>query len=65
MTGERKHTTTAYVTFVAVDEHTKMPKPVPPLILKTAGERRRYREAADRRKTRLALRYGTDSRRRK
>jgi acyl-CoA hydrolase len=65
MTGERKHTTTAYVTFVAVDEHTKMPKPVPPLILKTAGERRRYREAAERRKTRLALRYGTDSRRRK
>jgi acyl-CoA hydrolase len=46
------------VTFVAVDEHTKMPKPVPPLILKTAGERRRYREAAERRKTRLALRYG-------
>ena len=63
MTGERKHTTTAYVTFVAVDEHTRMPKPVPPLILKTAGERRRYREAAERRKTRLALRYGTDSRR--
>jgi len=63
MTGERKHTTTAYVTFVAVDEQTKMPKPVPPLILRTAGERRRYREAAERRKTRLALRYGTDSRR--
>jgi len=62
MTGERKHTTTAYVTFVAVDEHTRMPKPAPPLILKTAGERRRYREAAERRKTRLALRYGTDSR---
>src|ERR1700676_1919969 len=58
MTGERRHTTTAYVTFVAVDEHTKMPRPVPPLILKTAGERRRYREAAERRKTRLALRYG-------
>src|SRR3979490_1847605 len=63
MTGERKHTTTAYVTFVAVDEHTRMPKPVPPLILKTAGERRRHRGAAGRRRTRLALRYGTDSRR--
>src|SRR6202011_6157820 len=63
MSGERKHTTTAYVTFVAVDEHTKMLKPAPPLILKTEGERRRYREAAERRKTRLALRYGTDSRR--
>ena len=58
MTGERKHTTTAYVTFVAIDEHTKKPKLVPPLILKTAEERRRFREAAERRKTRLALRYG-------
>ena len=58
MTGERKHTTTAYVTFVAIDEHTKKPKVVAPLILKTAGERRRFREAAERRKTRLALRYG-------
>lgn len=65
MTGERKHTTTAYVTFVAVDEHTRKPKPAPPLILKTAEERCRYEEAAERRKTRLALRYGTDSRKRK
>jgi acyl-CoA hydrolase len=65
MTGERKHTTTAYVTFVAVDEHTRMPKPAPPLILKTAEERRRFEEAAERRKTRLALRYGTDSGKRK
>jgi acyl-CoA hydrolase len=63
MTGERKHTTTAYVTFVAVDEYTRLPKPVAPLILKTAEERRRFNEAAERRKTRLALRYGTDSRR--
>jgi acyl-CoA hydrolase len=61
MTGERKHTTTAYVTFVAVDEHTRLPKLVPPLVVKTAGERRRYREAAERRKTRLALRYGKNS----
>ncbi len=58
LTGERKHTTTAYVTFVAIDEHTRKPKLVPPLILKTAEERRRFREAAERRKTRLALRYG-------
>jgi len=65
MTGERKHTTTAFVTFVAIDEHTGRPKPVPSLILKTAEERRRFRAAAERRKTRLALRYGTDSRKRK
>jgi acyl-CoA hydrolase len=58
LTGERKHTTTAYVTFVAIDEHTRRPKPVPPLILKTADERRRYREAAARRKVRLEFRYG-------
>src|SRR5499433_3341406 len=36
ISGERKHTTTAYVTFVALDEFTKQPKMVPPLILKTA-----------------------------
>jgi len=56
LTGERKHTSSAYVTFVAVDENGR-PKPVPPLILKTAEDRRRYREAATRRRTRLAQRY--------
>ena len=58
MTGERKHTTTAFVTFVAIDQDTRKPKMVPPLILKTAAERRRWREAGERRKVRLALRYG-------
>ena len=58
LTGERKHTTTAYVTFVAIDERTQRPKPVPPLIVRTAEEKRRYREAAMRRKLRLAHRFG-------
>ena len=58
MTGERKHTTSAYVTFVAIDENTNLPKRVAPLIVKTAEERRRFREAAKRREVRLALRYG-------
>ncbi len=58
LTGERKQTTTAYVTFVAIDEITRCPKAVPPLIVKTAEEKRRYREAAQRRKVRLELRYG-------
>ena len=58
LTGERKHTTTAYVTFVAIDEYTKQPKTVRPLLLKTAEEKRRFREAAERRKTRLRLRFG-------
>ena len=57
LTGERKHTTSAYVTFVAIDEKTLKPKAVRPLIVKTLEEKRRYEEAAERRKTRLALRY--------
>lgn len=57
LTGERKHTTTAYVTFVALDAATQAPNPVPPLILKTAEEKRRWREAGERRKVRLAMRY--------
>jgi len=58
LTGQRKQTTTAYVTFVAIDEYTKQPKTVRPLLLKTAEEKRRFREAAERRKTRLRLRFG-------
>lgn len=57
LTGERKHTTTAYVTFVALDSVTRQPRLVPPLILKTAEEKRRWREAGERRKARLAMRY--------
>lgn len=54
--GERKHTSSAYLTFVAVDGDLK-PHTIPPLILETPEERRRYREAALRRKIRLAQRY--------
>ena len=53
--GERKHTTTAFLTFVALDEGGN-PCAVPPVILKTNEERRRYREAGERRKARLAVR---------
>ena len=60
LTGERKRTTSAYVTFVAIDEKTHLPKPVRPLIVETPEEKRRYEEAAERRRTRLALRYGTE-----
>ena len=55
LTGEKKHTTSAYVTFVALDEDHR-PKPVPALIPETAEDRRRYREALARRKQRLAHR---------
>jgi acyl-CoA hydrolase len=60
LTGERKHTTSAYVTFVAIDEKTRQPKAVPPLLVETPEEKQRYEEAAERRKTRLALRYRED-----
>ena len=53
--GVRKHTTTAFLTFVALDK-TGEPVPVPPLIAKTSEERRRYREAGDRRRNRLKSR---------
>src|SRR5215470_3153204 len=59
LTGEKKHTTTAYVTFVAIDEPTRKPKLVPPLLVKTEEEKQRFREAGARREVRLALRYGT------
>jgi len=53
--GVRKHTTTAFLTFVALDK-TGEPVPVPPLIVKTSEERRRYREAGDRRNLRIKAR---------
>jgi acyl-CoA hydrolase len=55
LTGLRKHTTSAYVTFVALDAERR-PKAIPPLIVRTAEERRRYREAVGRRQIRLAHR---------
>ena len=56
ITGERKHTSSAYLTFVAVDEDRR-PKPIIPVIPETAEDRRSYREAAARRRIRLAHRY--------
>jgi acyl-CoA hydrolase len=53
--GVRKHTTTAFLTFVALDEAGK-PVPVPPLIVKTNEERKRYQEAGERRNLRLKAR---------
>lgn len=53
LTGERKHTSSAYLTFVAIDAEGR-PHSVPALILETAEDRRRYRQAAGRRKIRLA-----------
>ncbi len=52
-TGEVRHTASAYLTFVALDEKGR-PKEVPPLILVTEDEFRRNREARTRREARLA-----------
>jgi len=51
-TGERRHTNSAYLTMVAVDEHGK-PVPVPPLIAETDVEHGREAEAQVRRRNRL------------
>ncbi|MEW6525113.1 MAG: acyl-CoA thioesterase [Spirochaetota bacterium] len=52
ITGEVRHTASAYLTFVALDEKG-MPKKVPPLQPETEDQIRRYREAEMRRKKRL------------
>lgn len=52
-TGEVKHTSSAYLTFVAVDSQGKRVA-VPPVQPETADEIRRYDEAAERRAYRLA-----------
>jgi acyl-CoA hydrolase len=56
LTGERRHSSSAYVTFVAIDLNRK-PRAVPPLILETDEDRRRWREAGERRKHRLEMRH--------
>jgi acyl-CoA hydrolase len=55
MTGQKVHTCSAYLTFVALDENGK-PTPIPPVIPETETEKRRYREAGERREYRLAMR---------
>jgi len=55
LTGEKLHTCSAYLTFVALDEN-KRPTAVPPVIPETEEEKRRYHEAGQRREYRLALR---------
>jgi len=54
MTGEVRHTSSAYLTFVALGADGR-PTPVPELIAETDDERRRFAEAANR----YALRKST------
>jgi acyl-CoA hydrolase len=55
LTGDRRHTSTAYLTMVALDEDGR-PARVPPLAPETPVEERRRREAELRRKNRLSER---------
>lgn len=51
-TGKVRHTASAYMTFVALDERGK-PVKIPSLEVVTEDEKRRNKEAAERRKNRL------------
>ena len=57
-TGEVRHTSSAYLTFVAVDtDHQRVP--VAPVIPESADEKRRFEEAGRRREYRLEQRQRT------
>ena len=54
LTGQRRHTNTCFLTFVAIDADHR-PVPVPPLKLETEEDRKRFREGQRRREVRMAL----------
>ena len=53
LTGQVTHVASAYVVYVALDEHGR-PTPVPPLLAETEEDRRRIEQARLRREARLA-----------
>jgi acyl-CoA hydrolase len=55
LTGHIKHTSSAYLTFVAIDKSGKR-LPCAPVIPETEDEKRRFLEAEERRAYRLAMR---------
>jgi uncharacterized protein (TIGR00369 family) len=52
LTGEVRHTASAYLTYVALDKAGR-PIPLPPLILENDEEKRRNREAQSRKEMRI------------
>ncbi len=54
--GMRKHVASAYLTFVSLDPQSRTPREVPPIVPKTADEKRRFAEAKRRRELRLQAR---------
>ncbi len=63
LSGERRHTSTAYVTFVALDLATGRPVAVPPLVLESGEERAEHVRALERRRQRLVRREALRSQR--
>jgi len=61
LSGERRKTSTAYVTFVALDPVTRRPIEVPELILETPAERTEHARAIERRRRRLERRQSERS----
>jgi acyl-CoA hydrolase len=55
LTGETRHTSTAYLTMVVLDDEGR-PVEAPPLLVESPEEQRRMREAELRRRNRLAER---------
>lgn len=55
LTGEVRHTSSAYLTFVALDRDGNR-QPIQPVIPETEEEKRRYEEAGERRNHRLRMR---------
>jgi len=53
ITGVKRHTSSAYLTYVALDRNGR-PMHLPPIILETDDEKRRHQEAITRRSRRLA-----------
>jgi acyl-CoA hydrolase len=58
LTGQRKHTSSAYLTFVAIDKSGRRVA-IAPVIPETDEEKRRFVEAEERRVYRLAMRDKT------
>ena len=52
LTGERRHTNSCYVTYVAIDDQGR-PMPVLPVLPESETEKRRFAAAAERRRRRL------------
>jgi acyl-CoA hydrolase len=52
LSGQKRHTNSCYVTYVALDDNG-VPSPVPPITPETPDEKRRYDRAAQRRASRV------------